>query len=68
MSIEEFPGATDVWLNPHVGEFADSGETEQVSVTGAPNPFSALTVTVEVAEAPGLTAAGFSGEAEMLKS
>jgi hypothetical protein len=68
VSVEEFPGATEVWLKSHVGKFADAGVTEQVRVTEAPNPLIALTVTVEVAEPPGLTAAGLSGEAEMLKS
>jgi hypothetical protein len=68
VSVEAVPGVTDERLKPHVGEFADAGETEQVSVTALLNPLIALTATVEVAEFPGLTEAGLSGEAEMLKS
>lgn len=55
-------------MKPHVGEFADAGETEQVNATEASNPLIALTMIVEVAEPPGLTEAGLNGEAEMLKS
>jgi hypothetical protein len=68
VSIEAVPGVTDPGLKPHVGEFADAGETEQVSVTEAPNPSISLTVIVEVADPPGLTAAGLSGEAAIPKS
>lgn len=68
MSVEGVPGVTDPKLKLHVGEFADAGKTEQVSITGLLNPLIALTVTVEVADPPGLTAGGLSGEAEMLKS
>jgi len=52
----------------HVGGFAVAGAIEHVSATDAWNPLTEPTVTVDVAEFPGVTADGLSGEAAMVKS
>ena len=50
-----------------VGASDTAGETAQVRVTLPLKPFAGVTVTVEVAEPPGLTVAGESAVAESEK-
>jgi len=45
-----------------------TGVTAQVNVTALLNPFSAVTLTVEVAEFPGVTAGGVNAVAATAKS
>ena len=52
---------------PQVGPEVTTGEIVQVSVTLPLNPFSGVTVTVEVAEPPGLTVEGESAVADSVK-
>jgi hypothetical protein len=67
VSVEGVPGVTDAKLKPQVGGLAVVGETEQVNATELLKPPSAPIVIVDVAEAPGLTAAGLKNEAAMVK-
>jgi hypothetical protein len=69
VSVAAVPGITEVGLIEHVGASAGVGETAQVSATALKNPFAAgTTFTLEVDDAPGLTAAGMSAVAESEKS
>jgi hypothetical protein len=45
-------------VKEHVGALGTTGATEQASVTGELNPSTEVTVTVAVAETPGLPEAG----------
>jgi hypothetical protein len=68
VSVGVAGGVTGVVLYPQVGGVTVAGMTEHVSATGLLNPPIAPTVTVEVAEPPGLTWAGLKAEAATLKS
>jgi hypothetical protein len=52
---------------PQVGPEVTTGEILQLSVTLPLKPFAGVTVTVEVAEPPGLTVAGESAVADSVK-
>jgi hypothetical protein len=52
---------------PQVGPEVTTGEIVQVSVTLPLKPLAGVTVTVEVAEPPGLTVAGESAVADSVK-
>jgi hypothetical protein len=59
----------ELGLIEHVGASAGKGVTAQVSATELKNPLAAATTfTMEVEDAPGLTAAGVSAVAETVKS
>jgi hypothetical protein len=68
VNVAGVPGATELGLIKQVGASAGVGVTAQVNETDPVNPFAAVTLTVEVAEPPGLTEAGVSAEAESEKS
>ena len=69
VSVAGVPGITELGLIEHVGASAGAGVTAQVSATELKNPFAAATTfIVEVDDAPGLSAAGVSAEAETEKS
>ena len=67
--VAAVPGITEFGLIEHVGASAGVGVTAHVRATELKNPFaSGTTFTVEVDDAPGLTVAGVSAEAEREKS
>jgi hypothetical protein len=65
VSVPGVPGEADA--APQVGAGATVGEIAQVSATLPLKPFAGVTVTVEVAEPPGLTVAGESAVADSAK-
>jgi len=68
VNVAGVPGATELGLIKHVGASAGAGVTAQVNETEPLNPLGAVTLNVDVAEPPGLTAAGVRAEAESEKS
>jgi hypothetical protein len=61
--------ATLAGLNEHVGAGAEAGDTEQLNATVPVNPPVGSTVTVAVADWPGITELGVSDDgAETVKS
>ncbi len=56
VSVAGLAGVADAM--PQVGPSVTAGEIEQVSVTLPVKPFVGVTVTLEVAEPPGLTVEG----------
>ena len=62
------PGVVDLGLIEHAGASVGKGITAQVRATEPLNPPDAITFTVDVDDAPGLTVAGVDAEAESEKS
>ena len=69
VSVAGVPGIAELGLIEHVGASAGVGVTAQVRATELKNPpAAATTFTVEVDDAPGLTAGGVNAEADSEKS